>query len=281
MFGATGDWRGVKTSRCLGGGGIRAALKWLACGLLAGGPGAFGSMSAVRSIEAGFLAGGGNAYETKVTVSVKDAAPSSMILQEVLPEGWTVESATWNGVDFMPRQVSGGTNKWLFGLGTAPGAGVLKYVVRTTQAEERTYAMTGCLTYLAGSEQIVVKTAGDEAVWTMDRDGDGLPDDWERQYYGGATACDATADTDMDGMTALDEFVAGTDPNNPASVLQAALEWTEGALDITWTPRLGNRRYRVLAKKKMEDAKWEDVTDVADWQGEGWRFFAVTVEEGE
>ena len=264
---------------CFVGGGIRTALKWLASGMIVGGTVAFGGMSAERSIEEGFRAGGGNAYETTVTVSVENTPPSSMILLEVLPKGWTVESATWNGVEFMPRQVSGGTNKWLFGVGVQPGAGVLKYVTRTTQAVERTYAISGGLAYLEGGGQVVVESGGDAIVRTMDSDSDGLPDDWERMYYGGATACEAKADTDDDGMPALDEFVAGTDPNDPGSVLQVALEWKEGVADISWTPRLGDRCYRVLAKKKMTAAKWEDVTDVADWQGEGWRFFAVMIEE--
>ena len=218
------------------------ALKGLVVGMALCGTVAFGGMTAVRSIEEGFRAGGGNAYETKVTVSVEDKAPSAMILQEDLPEGWTVESATWNGADFMPRQVSGGTNKWLFGLGTAPGAGTLRYVTRTTQAVERAYAISGNLAYLDESVQVVAETAGDAVVLAMDSDSDGIPDDWEVKYYGTVAACDAKADTDGDGMSALDEFVAGSDPTDGNSFFCVGLAFTNGEPVVSWIPNLGTRR---------------------------------------
>jgi subtilisin family serine protease/uncharacterized membrane protein YgcG len=46
-----------------------------------------------------------------------------------------------------------------------------------------------------------------------DRDGDGLPDWWERRYgLDPFDAADATADADRDGLDAADERAAGTDP---------------------------------------------------------------------
>jgi|GEM_PF-1561034 len=42
-------------------------------------------------------------------------------------------------------------------------------------------------------------------------DGDGLPDDWEIRYFGD-TGQDAAGDTDGDGVSNLDEYLAGTDP---------------------------------------------------------------------
>lgn len=52
---------------------------------------------------------------------------------------------------------------------------------------------------------------------TRDTDGDGLPDYWEHLNFGYATAANAHEDLDGDGMTVLQEFIAGTDPNNPSS----------------------------------------------------------------
>jgi len=40
----------------------------------------------------------------------------------------------------------------------------------------------------------------------VDTDGDGMPDDWEQQYFGSTTAGSATADDDGDGMTNYAEF---------------------------------------------------------------------------
>ena len=44
-----------------------------------------------------------------------------------------------------------------------------------------------------------------------DTDNDGIPDGWEKLYFGG-TAEAATADTDKDGLTLAQEYAAGTDP---------------------------------------------------------------------
>ena len=53
--------------------------------------------------------------------------------------------------------------------------------------------------------------------WRMDtpgdRDGDGIPDDWEVQFgFDLNDASDACSDTDLDGLDTLGEYLAGTDP---------------------------------------------------------------------
>lgn len=51
-----------------------------------------------------------------------------------------------------------------------------------------------------------------------DSDGDGMPDGWETTFgLSPTTAADATADSDLDGATNLQEFQAGTDPTSAAS----------------------------------------------------------------
>lgn len=46
----------------------------------------------------------------------------------------------------------------------------------------------------------------------MDSDADGMPDDWETSHFGDLSH-DGTADTDFDGLTDLEEYNNGTDPN--------------------------------------------------------------------
>jgi len=49
-------------------------------------------------------------------------------------------------------------------------------------------------------------------------DGDGLPDEWETQYFGN-TARDGSGDFDGDGVTDLAEYFADTNPTNSLSYL--------------------------------------------------------------
>ena len=51
----------------------------------------------------------------------------------------------------------------------------------------------------------------------FDIDNDGLPDAWEIQYFGSRTAGDPNADSDGDGYSNLQEYLAGTDPLNANS----------------------------------------------------------------
>ena len=56
-----------------------------------------------------------------------------------------------------------------------------------------------------------------------DWDGDGIPNWWEARFSRSKTGLDAASDADGDGRTALDEFVAYTDPTNAASVFSISI----------------------------------------------------------
>ena len=69
-----------------------------------------------------------------------------------------------------------------------------------------------------------------------DYNGDGIPDSWALQY--GFSPLDpnvANADPDGDGFTNLQEFLAGTNPNNSASALRITTIAREGNnIRVTW-----------------------------------------------
>ena len=77
----------------------------------------------------------------------------------------------------------------------------------------------------------------------------GMPDLWERQYFGSTNAVNGGArdDWDSDGMDNLSEFVAGTCPTNAASLLRidgAAMDRAAGQFMLRW-PSVAGRRYSV------------------------------------
>jgi hypothetical protein len=50
-----------------------------------------------------------------------------------------------------------------------------------------------------------------------DYDGDGIPNTWEMQYFGGNTSCNAEIDSDNDGFSNREEYIAGMHPLNSSS----------------------------------------------------------------
>lgn len=82
---------------------------------------------------------------------------------------------------------------------------------------------------------------GSGTTWGYDDNFDGLPDDWQALYWGTNPALwpSPLADSDGDGMSNRDEFLAGTDPTNPNSVLRVRLQPTAQGLYLNWNTQLG------------------------------------------
>jgi hypothetical protein len=78
-----------------------------------------------------------------------------------------------------------------------------------------------------------------------DADGDGLPDAWEREFFGSLDR-DGSGDFDGDGLNDREEFLAGTIPRDAGSVfrLLAPDPESEGGLGLSWSSTVG-RVYRV------------------------------------
>ena len=72
------------------------------------------------------------------------------------------------------------------------------------------------------------------------------------------------------------DYVAGTDPTNAASVFTAGIEFVDGVPQVTWSPNLNTngvvRSYTIWGKESLTDAAWHSPTNAAD------RFFKVMVE---
>jgi len=98
----------------------------------------------------------------------------------------------------------------------------------------------------------------------LDSDGDGIPDAWMFKYFGHPTgqAADLSRpqdDADADGMSNFQEFIAGTDPTNSASVLRIQISFVSSTngVELSW-PASAARSYHVQFKNALAQSSWAD-----------------------
>lgn len=97
--------------------------------------------------------------------------------------------------------------------------------------------------------------------WGADLNGDGLPDEWQRAYWGDNPVNwpPTNADPDEDGATIYQEFLAGTNPIDPASVLKTQLVSRDTGLYLEWNTAPGSV-YQVQVTGDFKD--WQNLDTV-------------------
>ncbi len=97
-----------------------------------------------------------------------------------------------------------------------------------------------------------------------DRDVNGIDDEWEWQHFGGAGKASPGNDADDDGMTNGEEYLAGTDPNNPESILRVKMVVETNAPRLVW-PRAADRRYDVEWSPTLTGATFAPLISNLPW----------------
>ena len=100
--------------------------------------------------------------------------------------------------------------------------------------------------------------------------GDGLPDDWQVQYFGEDNAdAGPNVDADGDGDSNLYEYHARLLPNDPTSFLSITLtpDATEGDALLTLSPGKAGVSYAVSTKDSLLDADWIPLTTMVGSDG--------------
>lgn len=119
-----------------------------------------------------------------------------------------------------------------------------------------------------------------EVAWCFDSDVDDLPDAWEMKHFAGLDAKDGgpAEDFDHDGVCNRDEFVAGTDPTDPADAARLEIATADGepvcvsfvALKADGAGYEGSSRYYTLEQcQDLRTATWIPVSGFEDLLASG------------
>jgi len=105
---------------------------------------------------------------------------------------------------------------------------------------------------------------------SIDRDRDGLPNDWETAHgLNPDDSNDAHQDADRDGATNSDEYWADTDPADPSSCLRIlTIRRLEGAVEVSVTSS-ANRVYTLQHRPELDRIDWSDVAGSSQVLGNG------------
>jgi hypothetical protein len=100
------------------------------------------------------------------------------------------------------------------------------------------------------------------SVGAGDRDGDGLPDDWElASGLNPDDPADAGLDADGDGLSNRDEYAAGTNPQDALSYLKIEAVAAGGGVELKFMA-LSNRTYSVMHWAPLASINWLKLADV-------------------
>jgi hypothetical protein len=101
-------------------------------------------------------------------------------------------------------------------------------------------------------------------VGIVDRNGNGIPDEWEMYYFGRLlNAGEPLTDPDGDGMSISAEYRAGTDPTNPGDALKIdRMIFGGGAPEMIWS---GTQNYRIFRTDSLKGV-WVRDDNLANYQ---------------
>jgi hypothetical protein len=200
----------------------------------------------------------------QIALSITNNGPSfepDAILTNAIPNQTVLVSA----------RASQGTNlvagnSVIFFLG-AMASNLMASVVITLQATNASDTILTNTAIITGAFlDCVPKNNSAFAIFTIeaDSDGDGIPDDWMMQYFGHVTGEESdlsrpSDDADGDGMSNLEEYLAGTNPRDAASSLRLEIVPQPPVLSFM---AITGKSYTVEFTDSLGSNAWQRLFDV-------------------
>ena len=179
--------------------------------------------------------------QSNLTIGVfSDSLPASGATFTITGDGLTLGAPSYD-----PGTVFAGLNGISVSISVASNAtpGLRTFLVQ--QGTDRAYAN--------GFLEILPLVA--------DYNFDGLDDVFQRRYFFPFTSTNAapTADPDHDGMVNYQEYIAGTDPTNAASLLKiTSVTKAASTAAVSWQS-VTNRHYQVMCRTNLAAGTWQNV----------------------
>jgi hypothetical protein len=168
------------------------------------------------------------AYDLSGNLAAK--ASGALVAPQILrqPQQQVVEPGKQAAFSVLLADTQGVTYQWRFNGNPISGAtSDTLSLTNVTAANEGQYSVV--VTNSAGS------ATSANAPFYIDSDGDGMADSWEMANFGNLNQT-ATGDFDNDGVSNLDEFRDGTNPNSNASFRPRLTVTTDGGGTVTVSP---------------------------------------------
>jgi len=156
------------------------------------------------------------------------------------------------------------SNGLLRGFAWSPAVGWLAF---EPQGDPRVNLLSGALSGHVwganvgwiGLSNVVAHAATDRLAAGADTNHNGIPDAWELEKVGSLDKLTATGDWDGDGVPGMEEYVAGTAPDNAGDNLRiVAAQVDRVALRLAWNPR-SDRIYRIETRSALTGSvTWVD-----------------------